>query len=76
MAAPSTFEELARRDEGVLQAAAPRAKGLALGIGPPDQLEGRPRLIVRHAGDLGQGERPGRAGKEEVLSHGVTNEKR
>lgn len=58
--AAGALEELTGGDERVLEAATAGAERGALGSLPADRLKGGPRLIVRHAGDLGEVEGAGR----------------
>jgi hypothetical protein len=69
MATAGALEQLAGSDERVLEAAATRAEGLALGCLPADRLEGLPRRVVRKAGDLSKREGAGGFREEKVLSH-------
>jgi len=50
-----------------LDAAALRAEGMAIGQSPADCPERRERFVVRHPHDLGEAQRAGFAGEEEVL---------
>ena len=51
------------------RALAARAESRAAVVGEPDRHESRMRLIVAHAEDRLEAQRPGGGGKEEVLSH-------
>ena len=72
-AAPSALEELAGRDEGVLEATATGSERLTLRVGPADQLERRPRLVVRQARNLREAEGAGGPSAKKVLSHGTAS---
>jgi hypothetical protein len=52
-----------------VQAAAMRANRRTIGLMPPDLAKHFLGLLIRHAEDLSEAQRLGRAGKEEMLSH-------
>ena len=62
------LEQLAGGNERVLEAVAARAEWLAFGCLPTDRLERFPRCVVGQTSHLGEGERTGRFGEEEVLN--------
>ena len=67
--AARAFPQLAGRDRIDLEAAAFRAIRLPAIIGPADRDELGVRLLIRHARNGAQRERPCGCGEEEVLRH-------
>lgn len=61
--------KLAGGDEAVGEAAAAGANRIAARVAPADHAEGVVGFLGGHAGDLRQGERPGRPREEKMLSH-------
>ena len=56
-----------------VQAAAMRANGGAIGLRPADLTKHRLSFRIRHAEDLSEAQRLGRAGKEEMLRHNLVS---
>ena len=72
MRAARAFPNRPRRNLVRLEATALWAIGLAAIVSPSNALKGGPRLIVRHARNGAQRERPCGCGEKEMLGHGCT----
>lgn len=72
MRAASAFPDRPRRDFVRLEATALWTIRLAGIVSPADALEGGPRLVIRHARNGAQRERPCGCGEKEMLGHACT----
>jgi len=73
-ASPATEAEQTIRAAALIgvQATAMRANRRAIGLRPADLAKHRLGFRIRHAEDLSEAQRLGRAGKEKMLRHGVS----
>jgi len=69
-AAPAAFPRGPRPERVDIEATALWTIGLACIVSPADALEGGPRLVIRHARNGAQRERPCGCGEEKMRGHG------